>query len=191
MPFNKDKNISQGKPDGRKKNPGAKAGIGGQVGHGKATRFTSENNPQSKKTGFRGTPMNGSHGLGEKTRFQKGNVPKNKLLRTILKEKGFTRETINEIFADLLTANPKLLQEMKVDDNISMLELIGISGIETAMRTADFGRMDYLLGQIFGKPVQRTETVNYNMNAALNPTSEEDAEIMKRILERAGGSFKD
>lgn len=190
MPFNKKGNIAKGKPDGRKKNPGAKAGIGGQAGHGKASRFTSENNPQKK---IDRRHENGKHlpHTGIETRFKKGHVPKNKLLRTILKEKGFTRETINEIFADLLTANPKLLQEMKIDENISMLELIGISGIETAMRTADFGRMDYLLGQIFGKPVQRTETVNYNMNAALDPTSEEDAEIMKRIFERTSGSPKD
>jgi len=149
----------------------------------------SKGNPDKRK---HNTPLVPGHKIGEKTRFKKGHTPKNKLLRTILKEKGFTRETINQIFADLLTANPKLLQEMKIDDNISMLELIGISGIETAVRTADFGRMDFLLSNIFGKQVQKTETVNYNMNATLDPaTSQEDAEIMKRIFERTSVSSKD
>ena len=185
MPFGKKTNISKGKLDGRKKNPGAKAGIGGKAGHGESTRFSSENNPNKKKY----SPNPAALGIGEETRFKKGHVPRNKLLRTILKERGFTREVINEIFADILTANPKIIQDMKINDEISMLELIGISGVEAAMRTADFGRMDYLLGQIFGKEVQRTETVNYNMNASLDPkTSEEDAEIMKRVFERTNGN---
>ncbi len=182
MPFGKKGNISKGNPDGRKKNPGAKAGIGGKAGHGKATRFTSENNPNKYK------PNPAALGIGEETRFKKGHVPRNKLLRTMLKERGFTREVINEIYADILTANPKIIQDMKLNDDISMLELIGISGIEAAARTADFGRLDYLLGQIFGKEVQRTETVNYNMNASLDSkTSEEDAQIVKRVFERTNG----
>ena len=188
MPFNKKGNIASGRPDGRKKNKVDKTGADGI---GKATRFTSDNNPNKKvdRRKFNKVPMTGADGLGKETRFKEGNVPKNKLLRTILKERGFTREVINEIFADILTANPDLITKMKLDKNISMLELIGISGVEAAMRTADFGRMDYLLGQIFGREVQRTETVNYNMNASLDPkTSDEDAEIMKRVFDRTNGN---
>lgn len=181
MPFGKKGNISKGRPDGRKNNKVTKTGADGI---GKKTRFTKDNNPSKKYT-----PNPAALGIGEETRFKKGHVPRNKLLRTILKERGFTREVINEIYADILTANPKLIQEMKINDEISMLELIGISGVEAAMRTADFGRLDFLLGSIFGKEVQRTETINYNMNAALDPkTSEEDAQIVQRVFERANGA---
>lgn len=187
MPFGKKGNIAKGRPDGRKHNKVEKTGADGI---GKTTRFTSENNP-NKKVDRRSE--NGKHlpNTGVETRFKKGHVPKNKLLRTILRERGFTRDVINEIFADILTANPKLIQDMKVNDDISMLELIGISGVEAAMRTADFGRMDYLLGQIFGKDVQRTETINYNMNTSLDPsTSEEDAQIVQRVFDRSNDNSK-
>lgn len=186
MPFGKDKNISQGKPDGRKNNkqsPKNKASFDKNKFKKGDERLVGDNNPKKR---YIHNPA--ALGIGKETQFKPGHIPRNKLLRTILKEKGFSREVINEIFADILTANPKLIQEMKVNDEISMLELIGISGVEAAMRTADFGRMDYLLGQIFGKEVQRTETVNYNMNATLDPkASDEDAEIMKRVFERTNG----
>jgi len=136
-------------------------------------------------------PVKHGSEIGHATRFKKGHVPKNKLLRTILKEKGFDRETINKIFAEILISNPKTIAEVKMDEETTMLELIGISGVEAAVRSADFGRCEWLLGQIFGKEVQRTETVNYNMNASLDPkTSEEDAEIIKRALERSSGNSR-
>ena len=109
----------------------------------------------------------------------------------LLKEKGFDRETINKIFAEILVSNPQTIADIKMDSETTMLELIGISGVEAAIRSADFGRMEWLLGQIFGKEVQRTETVNYNMNAQLDPkTSDEDAQIMKRVFERSDGNNK-
>ena len=146
-------------------------------------------NPDKRKG--RRPVLTGADGLGKETRFKKGHVPKNKLLRTILKEKGFDRETINKIFAEILVSNPRTIADIKMDEETTMLELIGISGVEAAIRSADFGRMEWLLGQIFGKEVQRTETVNYNMNASLDPkTSEEDADMMKRALERFGDSSK-
>lgn len=136
-------------------------------------------------------PVKHGSEIGHATRFKKGHIPKNKLLRTILKEKGFDRETINKIFAEILVSNPRTIADIKMDEETTMLELIGISGVEAAIRSADFGRMEWLLGQIFGKEVQRTETINYNMNAALDPkTSEEDADMMKRALERFGDSSK-
>lgn len=188
MPFGKKKNIAQGKPDGRKNNkqsPENKKKFDENKFVKGDARLVGDANP-NKKIDRR--KENGKHlpSIGIETRFQKGNVPKNKLLRTMLREKGFDRETINAIFAELLTVNPKDLQEIKLDEDTSMLELIGISGVEAAMRTADFGRMEWLLGQIFGKQVQRTETVNYNMNASLDPkTSDEDFQIMRRVFDRA------
>lgn len=154
---------------------------------GKKGNIASGNSDKRKHN----TPLKPGHEIGKATRFKKGHVPKNKLLRTILKEKGFDRETINKIFAEILVSNPQTIADIKMDSETTMLELIGISGVEAAIRSADFGRMEWLLGQIFGKEVQRTETVNYNMNAQLDPkTSDEDAQIMKRVFERSDGNNK-
>lgn len=139
----------------------------------------------------RNQPVKHGSEIGHATRFKKGHTPKNKLLRTILKEKGFDRDTINKIFAEILVSNPKTIADIKTDEETTMLELVGISGVEAAIRTADFGRMEWLLSQIFGKEIQRSETINYNMNASIDAkTSEEDAEIMRRVFERTNGNSK-
>lgn len=179
MPFGKDKNIAQGKPDGRKSGKHGK-----NINEvNKKTRFVKGD----KRLVGDANPNKNKHnpaalGIGKETQFKKGHTPRNKLLRTMLKERGFSREVINDIFSQILTSNPDDITKMKLDGEISMLELIGISGVEAAMRTADFGRMDYLLGQIFGRQVQRTENVNYNMNIE-SQTSESDRDRINKILE--------
>lgn len=179
------KNIAQGKPDGRRNNKVDKTGADGI---GKATRFTSENNPNKKKNG---NANNGKHlpVVGKEYQFKKGHEPANKLLRTRLKDRGFTREVINEMFADILTASPKKLAEIKVDEDTSMLELIGISIAETSNRIADTGRIEWLMTQILGKQVQRTENINYNINSSTE-ASDSDAERTRKFIEEKARSWE-
>ena len=154
MPFGKKGNIASGKKDNRKNKGG---------------------NPKLTK---------GHNAVGVETRFTKGNQPKNKKLSTILKERGLTRTEINERFADIISSTPKQLSEIKIDEETTMLELIGIAVTETSLRNSDTARLDWLLDKVFGKMPEVTRTENLNLNANVeSQVTETDRERFNRVIE--------
>lgn len=119
--------------------------------------------------------------VGIETRFQKGNIPRNKSLRTMLAEHGMTREVINEKFSHLLSSNHDELLKIKREKETTVLELMVVAIIEHGVKFADTSRMDNLIDKVFGKmPVEaRNTNINYNVDAEIEDVADDD------LIERA------
>lgn len=145
----------------------------------------AQGKPDRRKSN--GRHLIGKDGVGASTRFTKGHQPANTSLRKKLEKAGFTREAVNETLAELLTSTRKQTNEVKMDEETSNLELIGVSIIEAAVRNADGARLDGLLDKIFGKPVQvvKTENTNVNVNVESEVTETDKQRVERVIAERA------
>lgn len=105
----------------------------------------------------------------------------------VLREAGLTREAVETKVADILLMNARETQEFQNDPDTSNFDLIVLSVVDAAKRTADCSRLDNLLEKVFGKTVRiegdiKMHNTNMNMNV---PLDQADEDLIRRALDRA------
>lgn len=103
----------------------------------------------------------------------------------VLTKAGFTRDMVERKTADILLMNARETTEFKNDEETCNFDLIVISVVEAAQRTADIARLDSLLEKVFGKTVRIEGKVDVHNTNVDVPLQQADGELIKRAIERA------